>query len=70
MTILFFLYIIGFGVFAVLSLRLPSTQQSIKPLLAAFFVGIFWPIILLAGFCIGLYKAFRTVSNEDDKINH
>jgi len=70
MTILLLIYIIGFGAFAILSLRLPSDKQSSWPLLSAFMVGIFWPIVLFAGFCIGFYRAMKGDLGGNNKANH
>lgn len=70
MKILLYIYIIGAGISAILQLSMPQVRQSSKSLLFVTIAGIIWPILFLVGFYIGLRKAFRAVSDEDNKINH
>lgn len=59
MTILFFLYIMGFGAIAIYALQTTQCKKSPAPLLFAIIAGILWPIGIPIGFCVGFCKAYK-----------
>jgi len=69
MTMIFYIYIFGFGVFAFATLQTTQCKKSPMPLLCAIIAGGLWPIALLVGSCIGFYRAMKDDLGGNNKAN-